>query len=200
MKGLNRKQRVLKRIFDLLFALIGILIFILPIILLIIFATISTRKFGLYSQPRVGQEANIFIMFKIRTMKGDDDGLFISLKNSTRVTPFGKYLRKLKLDELPQLFNVLFGNMSFVGPRPDVVGYADMLQGDDRIILTVKPGITGPATIKFKHEEELLSVQSDPIKYNDEVIWKEKVNINKKYVTNWSFKEDLKFILETIFG
>lgn len=200
LKGLNRKQRVLKRIFDLLLALVGSLIFFFPILLLIAFATISTKKFGLYTQQRVGQHAKLFVMFKIRTMKGDDEGLFISIKNNTRITVFGEYLRKFKLDELPQLFNVLMGSMSFVGPRPDVKGYADELQGEDRIILTVKPGITGPATLKFKEEEELLDLQKDPLKYNDEVIWKEKVRINKKYITNWSLIGDLKFILKTIFG
>jgi len=200
VKGLNREQHVLKRMFDLLLALIGSLIFFFPILLLIILATISTKKFGLYTQQRVGQHAKMFVMFKIRTMQGDDDGLFIYIKNNARVTVFGEYLRKFKLDELPQLFNVLLGSMSFVGPRPDVKGYADKLQGEDRIILSVKPGITGPATLQFKDEEELLDLQKDPLKYNDEVIWKEKVRINKKYITNWSLIGDLKFILKTIFG
>ena len=133
-------------------------------------------------------------------MKGVDDGLFITLKDDKRITPIGKFFRKFKLDELPQLFNVLMGNMSLVGPRPDVVGYADKLVGDDRIILNVKPGITGPATLKFKNEEELLAKQSDPLQYNDEVIWKEKIKINKNYIKNWTLKGDFKFILKTFFG
>lgn len=200
LEGLNNSQKMLKRLFDLFFSFIGILIFLVPILLLIALSTISTGKFGLYTQLRVGKHAKTFTMFKIRTMKGNDDGLFITLKNDKRITPIGKFLRKFKLDELPQLFNVLMGNMSLVGPRPDVVGYADKLVGDDRIILNVKPGITGPATLKFKNEEELLSKQSDPLLYNDEVIWKEKIKINKNYIKNWTLKGDLKFILRTFFG
>ena len=200
LEGLNNSQKILKRLFDLFFSFIGILIFLIPVLLLIALSTISTGKFGLYTQLRVGKHAKTFTMFKIRTMKGIDDGLFITLKNDKRITPIGKFLREFKLDELPQLFNVLMGNMSLVGPRPDVVGYADKLVGDDRIILNVKPGITGPATLKFKNEEELLAKQSDPLQYNDEVIWKEKIKINKNYIKNWTFKGDLKFILRTFFG
>ena len=200
LEGLNNSQKILKRLFDLFFSFIGILIFLVPILLLIALSTISTGKFGLYTQLRVGKFGKTFTMFKIRTMKGIDDGLFITLKNDKRITPIGKFLREFKLDELPQLFNVLMGNMSLVGPRPDVVGYADKLVGDDRIILNVKPGITGPATLKFKNEEELLAKQSDPLQYNDEVIWKEKIKINKNYIKNWTFKGDLKFILRTFFG
>lgn len=140
-------------------------------------------------------------MYKIRTMRGgSDDDDFITIKNDKRITSFGKFLRLFKLDELPQLFNVLIGNMSFVGPRPDVTGYADKLKGEDRIILTVKPGITGPATIKYKHEEVLLEDQKNPKKYNDEIIWPEKVNINKQYIINWSFILDIKYIYKTIFN
>lgn len=154
---------------------------------------------GLYTQQRVGKNAKLFTMFKIRTMKGKDNDNFITLKNNNRITPFGKILRQFKFDELPQLFNVLLGNMSLVGPRPDVIGYADELVGSDRIILTIKPGITGPATIKFKNEEMILDSQVNPLQYNDEVIWKEKVEINKKYTENWTLIEDIKLILKTIF-
>ena len=200
LEGLNNSQKILKRLFDLFFSFIGILICLVPILVLIAISTISTGKFGLYTQLRVGKHAKTFTMFKIRTMKGVDDGLFITLKDDKRITPIGKFFRKFKLDELPQLFNVLMGNMSLVGPRPDVVGYADKLAGDDRIILNVKPGITGPATLKFKNEEELLSKQSDALLYNDEVIWKEKIKINKNYIKNWTLKGDFKFILKTFFG
>ncbi|MBA6363257.1 sugar transferase, partial [Colwellia sp. BRX8-8] len=106
--------------------------------------------------------------------------------------------RKFKVDELPQLVNVLFGTMSFVGPRPDVPGYADLLEGDDRIVLTIKPGITGPASIKYKNEEELLAHQTDPKFYNDTVIWPDKVKINKEYISKYSFYTDIKFILKTV--
>lgn len=200
LRGLNIKQQVLKRIFDIFFSLFGLFIFFVPVIVLIFLATISTKKFGLYTQQRVGKHAVLFTMFKIRTMKGDEDDNFMTLQNDNRITLFGKFLRKFKLDELPQLFNVFMGNMSLVGPRPDVVGYADELVGNDRIILTVKPGITGPATIKFKKEEAILESQINPLKYNDEVIWKEKIRINKKYIEDWTLIGDLKFILKTIFG
>jgi lipopolysaccharide/colanic/teichoic acid biosynthesis glycosyltransferase len=133
-------------------------------------------------------------------MCGDDDGDYITLKKNPRITTFGRFLRKYKLDELPQLFNVIIGDMSFVGPRPDVKGYADKLIGDNRIILAIKPGITGPATLKYLNEEEILAEQSDPLKYNDEVIWKEKIKINRNYIENWTLIGDLKFILRTISG
>lgn len=200
LRGLNIKQQVLKRIFDLFFSFFGLLIFFIPVLILISLATISTKKFGLYTQQRVGKHATLFTMFKIRTMEGEEDDNFMTLQSDNRITPFGKFLRKFKLDELPQLFNVLMGSMSLVGPRPDVVGYADELVGSDRIILTIKPGITGPATIKFKKEEALLESQINPLKYNDEVIWKEKTRINKKYIEDWTLIGDLKFILKTIFG
>ncbi|MEN8186077.1 MAG: sugar transferase [Bacteroidota bacterium] len=200
-RGLNTRQRFVKRIFDLFFSFIGLILFAIPILILIIFAFFSTGKFGVFSQKRVGQNARLFTIYKIRTMKEkipDED--FITLKNDDRITSFGKFLRLFKLDELPQLFNVLIGDMSLVGPRPDVPGYADRLTGDDKIILTVKPGITGPATIKFKDEEDLLSKQKDPKKYNDEIIWKEKIKINKEYLSNWTFWNDIKCILNTIFA
>ncbi|NOQ92469.1 MAG: sugar transferase [Flavobacteriaceae bacterium] len=191
---------MLKRIFDLFFSLFGLFVCFIPMFILIFLATISTKKLGLYTQKRVGKHAILFTMFKIRTMKGEDDEVFMTLQSNNRITPFGKFLRKFKLDELPQLFNVFIGNMSLVGPRPDVVGYADELVGTDRIILTIKPGITGPATIKFKNEEAILEHQINPLKYNDEVIWKEKIRINKKYIEDWTLIGDLKFILKTIFG
>jgi len=200
LKGLNRNQKLIKRLFDLFFSFIGILIFLIPILILILLATISTKKFGLYTQFRVGENAKMFTMFKIRTMHGNDEDLFVTLKEDKRITLFGRFLRKFKLDELPQLINVLLSDMSFVGPRPDVKGYADELKGENRIILSVKPGITGPATLRFKNEEEILSNQIDPLKYNDEVIWKEKIKINKNYIENWTLIGDLKFILKTIFG
>lgn len=166
-----------------------------------IFATFSTKKLGLFSQNRIGKNGKIFKIFKIRTMKVDipkED--FITLKNDDRITPFGKFLRAYKLDELPQLFNVFFGDMSLVGPRPDVPGYADRLVSEDRIILSVKPGITGPATIKFKNEEDLLTKQENPKKYNDTMIWPEKIRINKQYIQEWSLINDIKCIVKTIFN
>jgi len=198
-RGLNKRQQFVKRVFDLFFSFFGLIIFLLPILILMIFASFSTQKFGLFSQKRVGRRSKLFKIFKIRTMKvkiPKED--FITLKNDDRITPFGKFLRAYKLDELPQLYNVLVGDMSLVGPRPDVSGYADYLEGEDRIILSIKPGITGPATIKFKNEEDLLSDQKNPKKYNDEVIWPEKIKINKQYIQKWSLFNDIKCIVNTI--
>lgn len=197
-RSLNKNQQFLKRIFDLFFSIIGLVFLIIPILVLIIFATISTRKFGLFTQQRVGMDAKLFTMFKIRTMKGSEEGNSIAILNKNRITPFGRFLRKSNLDELPQLFNVFIGNMSFVGPRPDVVGYADKLVGQDKIILSVKPGVTGPATLKFKNEEELLSKHKNPKEYNDEIIWKEKVKINKQYIENWTLLYDIQCIIKTV--
>jgi len=164
-----------------------------------IIATFSTYKFGLFRQERVGENGKLFKIVKIRTMKvhiPKED--FITLKNDDRITPFGKFLRSLKMDELPQLFNVLMGDMSLVGPRPDVPGYADKLKGENRIILSVKPGVTSPATLKFKDEEDILSKQNNPKKYNDEVIWPEKTRLNKQYIENWTLINDIKCIVKTI--
>jgi lipopolysaccharide/colanic/teichoic acid biosynthesis glycosyltransferase len=124
----------------------------------------------------------------------------VTTDHDPRITRLGSLFRKTKLDELPQLIHVLFGQMSFVGPRPDVPGYADSLRGEDRIILTVRPGITGPATLKYRAEEALLAGQDDPQKYNDEVLWPDKVRLNREYVENWSFLGDLRYIWETVFG
>ncbi len=164
-----------------------------------ILASFSTHKFGIFRQERVGKDGKTFKIYKIRTMKEfipKED--FITLKNDKRITPFGQFLRAYKLDELPQLFNVFIGEMSVVGPRPDVLGYADHLKGKDEIILMVKPGITGPATLKFKNEEDLLSQQENPKKYNDEVIWPEKIRINKQYILEWTLINDIKYVVKTI--
>jgi lipopolysaccharide/colanic/teichoic acid biosynthesis glycosyltransferase len=200
-EGLNADQRIIKRIFDIFFSVIGLIVFIIPILILILLATFSTGKYGLFIQERIGKNAEIFKMYKIRSMKTGKETVTTTTKvGDNRIPVFGRFLRKYKLDELPQLFNVLIGDMSFVGPRPDVRGYADELQGKDRIILSVKPGITGPATIRFKNEEEILAKQKDPERYNDEVIWPEKVKINIQYIENWTLWKDIKYIFKTIFN
>lgn len=199
-EGLTNGQRFVKRLFDLVFAFFGLVIFGIPVIVLILLATFSTGKFGLFGQKRVGKNAKIFKMYKIRSMKRPEDSdISITIAGDPRITGFGKFLRKFKLDELPQLFNVLIGEMSFVGPRPDVIGYADKLEGNDRIILSVKPGITGPATLRFKNEEEILAEQKDPKEYNDHVIWPEKVKMNIQYIENWTLWKDIMYIFKTIF-
>jgi len=147
------------------------------------------------------KDGKLFDVFKIKTMK-PVDGLdtTITTSNDMRITKSGKFFRDTKIDELPQLFNVLFGSMSFVGPRPDVKGYADELKGDDRIILSIRPAITGPASIKYKNEEEILAKVDNPKEYNDTVIWRDKVKINKEYIKNWSLKKDIEYILKTFRG
>lgn len=153
-----------------------------------------------YCQKRVGRFGNLFTCVKFRTMYLGSDALgSITSASDVRITPIGKFLRKFKLDEFPQLFNVLIGKMSFVGPRPDVPGYADKLSGDNRDILSLRPGITGPASIYFRNEERLLAAQTDPKAYNDSVLWPAKVALNLAYLRNWSFWRDIGYILVTIF-
>lgn len=191
---ITKTQLKLKRTFDVILALAILPVFIVPIILLIVIATIDTNKYGVFSQLRVGQHGKLFKIYKIRTLKEGIHKLGHLEKSATTI---GKFLRRHKLDELPQLFNVLIGDMSFVGPRPDLQGFADELEGEDRIILIVKPGITGPATLKYKDEERVLGRQNDPEHYNRTIIWVDKVKINKKYVQNYSFYLDLAFILKS---
>jgi lipopolysaccharide/colanic/teichoic acid biosynthesis glycosyltransferase len=197
---MSKRDIVLKRSFDVSLSVIGLLVFSIPIIILVIISTISFQKFGLFRQIRIGLQGKKFWIYKIRSMEGDDESDSVTILNDPRINSYGKILRKTKLDEIPQLWNVLIGDMSLVGPRPDVPGYADSLKGDDRIILSVRPGITGPATLKYRNEEEILAAQANPKKYNDEVIWKDKVEINKDYVKNWSFKNDLRILLDTFFN
>jgi lipopolysaccharide/colanic/teichoic acid biosynthesis glycosyltransferase len=190
-----------KRLFDFTASLIGLMI-LWPVFLVIAFLIKIKMPGGpvIFKQERVGQHGKLFTMYKFRSMLVDHAGSSISVKGESRITPLGEQLRRYKLDELPELWNVLIGDMSFVGPRPDVPGYADRLQGDDRRILLLKPGITGPASLKYRNEEELLAQQEDPVKYNDQVVFPDKVKINLKYLENRSFWGDIKIIFETLFG
>jgi lipopolysaccharide/colanic/teichoic acid biosynthesis glycosyltransferase len=122
----------------------------------------------------------------------------VTTANDARITTLGGIFRKLKIDELPQLINVFLGQMSFVGPRPDVPGFADRLQDEERCILSIRPGITGPATLKYRYEEQLLAAQDDPERYNEEVIWPDKVRINLDYIRTWSLAKDIRYIWHTI--
>ncbi len=194
-------DKILKRTFDVTVSLLGLLATWWIIWIAWIIASIETRSNGFFVQKRVGKEGKLFSAIKIKSMKRVE-GLdtTITTANDARITKSGQFFRNTKIDELPQLINVLFGSMSFVGPRPDVEGYADKLQGDDRIVLSVRPGITGPASLKYKNEEEILSRQEDPKKYNDEIIWPDKVKINRAYIENWSFKQDMVYIIKTILG
>ena len=154
----------------------------------------------LFRQQRVGREGRLFMLVKFRTMLVNHGGNSVSVAGESRITPLGSVLRRWKLDELPELWNVLLGDMSFVGPRPDVPGYADTLTGEDREILQLRPGITGPASMKYRNEEEILSAVENPQKYNDEVIFPDKVRINRLYLHDHSFFLDLKMIVATVLG
>lgn len=155
---------------------------------------------AIFSQKRVGKDGELFTMYKFRSMTVDHGGSSVSVAGERRITPLGAVLRKYKLDELPELWNVLIGDMSFVGPRPDVPGYADQLEGDDRLILKLRPGITGPASLKYRNEEELLAKVDDPQRYNDKVIYPDKVKINLDYYRHHSLCGDVKLIIETVCG
>lgn len=189
---------IIKRIFDFIATLLGLLILV-PVLLVIAFL-IKLRMPGpvFFIQERVGKDARLFQMVKFRTMKLNHDGGSISVKGESRITPIGAILRKYKLDELPELWNVLKGDMSLVGPRPDVPGYADQLTGKDRLILHLRPGITGVASLKYANEEELLALQDDPVRYNDEVIFPDKVRLNLKYLEKQSLWLDLRIIFCTL--
>ena len=190
----------MKRLIDFIMSFTA-LILLSPFLLFIsILVKISSNGSILFVQERVGKNGILFKMIKFRTMYEDhNDNNTISVKGDSRITKLGYFLRKYKIDELPELINVLFGDMSFVGPRPDVKGYADKLKGDHRKILKLRPGITGPASIKFINEELLLSKQKNPKYYNDNVIYPEKVRINLDYFYNNSIWIDFKIIFATIF-
>lgn len=192
---------IIKRILIFFASFFGLLL-IWPL-LLVVAIMIKVKMPGgpaIFQQKRVGQHGKLFTMYKFRSMTVGHSGSSVSVRGESRITPFGAKIRKYKIDELPELWNVLIGDMSLVGPRPDVPGYADKLEGENRKMLLLKPGITGPASLKYKNEEEILAEQEDPIKYNDEVIFPDKVKINIHYLENWSFIEDIKIIFKTVLG
>ena len=204
-------------------ALVGLLM-IWPVLLIV--ALLIRKKMpggpAVFKQQRVGKEGKLFTMYKFRTMVMSHGGSSVSVAGEGRITPLGAVLHRYKLDELPELWNVLVGDMSFVGPRPDVPGYADQLEGEDRLILKLRPGITGPATLKYRNEEEMIAdfiseVKSEKLKvksglqipegltdeetaqwYNDKVIYPDKVQINLEYYRHHSLTGDLKIIIDTI--
>lgn len=197
---MKQQSQLIKRIVDILLSIICLFLVWWLILVLIIISTFDTGSLGFFIQKRVGCKGQLFSMFKIRTMKITlDINTSVTTSEDPRITTFGHFLRRYKLDELPQLINVLFGQMSFVGPRPDVLGFADRLIGEDRIILSIKPGITGPASLYFKNEESVLAKQSNPEVYNREIIWPKKVEINKEYIKKYSLFSDFKYLFKTIF-
>ena len=206
---------ILKWIFDRVVSLIG-LIFLWPL-LLIVAILVKVKMPGgpaFFVQKRVGKGGKLFDCHKFRTMTVKHNGSTVSVAGDSRITPLGAKLRHWKLDELPGLWDVLIGNMSFVGPRPDVPGYADQLQGDDRRVLKLRPGITGPATLKYRLEDEMISeyvakkqsegdkreMQEIAVEYNDTVIYPDKVRLNLYYLDHYSFVKDFQMILCTVLG
>lgn len=191
----------LKYVFDRVMALVGLLV--LWLVLLIVAILIRVKMPGgpvIFKQKRVGRNGKLFTMYKFRSMTVNHGGSSVSVAGESRITPLGAKLRHYKLDELPELWNVLIGDMSFVGPRPDVPGYADQLKGKDREVLKLRPGITGPASLKYHDEEDLLAKQPDPQRYNDEVIFPDKVRINLYYLHHYSFVKDIQMIFCTVLG
>ena len=194
-------MNAIKYIFDRATALFG-LILLMPVLLITALMIRIKMPDGkvLFKQKRVGKDGILFEMVKFRTMTVNHDGSSISVAGESRITPLGAVLRHYKIDELPELWNVLKGDMSFVGPRPDVPGYADKLEGEDREILLLRPGITGPASLKYRNEEELLATKNNPQEYNDKVIYPDKVRINRYYLHHLSLLTDMKIILCTVTG
>lgn len=192
---------ICKWLFDRVVSLIGLL-FLWPV-LVVVAILIKIKMPGgpaFFTQKRVGRNGKLFTMHKFRSMTVSHSGSSVSVAGEARITPLGATLRKYKLDELPELWDVFIGNMSFVGPRPDVPGYADQLKGDNRRVLELRPGITGPASLKYRDEEELLAKVDNPIEYNDTVIYPDKVRINLYYLNHYSFIKDIQMILCTVLG
>lgn len=206
---------IIKRLFDIFASLCGLLI--LWPFLLVVAVMVKAKMPGgpaFFCQKRVGKDGKLFTCHKFRTMTVKHHGSSISVAGDSRITPFGAKLRHYKIDELPGLWDVLIGNMSFVGPRPDVPGYADKLEGDDRKVLKLRPGITGPATLKYRLEDEMISAyvterqaagdmrdaQDIAVEYNDKVIYPDKVRLNKYYYEHYSFVKDIQMIFATILG
>jgi Sugar transferases involved in lipopolysaccharide synthesis len=194
------RQKILKRAFDLTGAAIGLVLLSPVLLVLMLGVKLTSPGPALYRQTRVGRDGSFFSMLKLRTMhySPEDEGSHITTAGDDRITPYGKLLRRYKLDELPQVWNVLKGDMSFVGPRPDVPGYADQLRGDERRVLDIRPGITGPSSLYFRDEEELLAEVDEPVEHNDRVLYPTKTRLNLEYLDSWSFSRDLGYLLVTI--
>ena len=193
-------NKFIKRAFDITVSFIGLCFSWWLIFIAWLVATIETRSNGFFIQERIGLHGKPFKVIKIKTMyQRKEIGSSVTTVNDARISKSGNFFRRSKIDELPQLINVLLGEMSFVGPRPDVAGFADNLSPEDQVVLTIRPGITGPATLKYRDEESLLAEQENAEVYNLEVIYPDKIMINKQYIANYSFIQDLRYIILTIF-
>jgi lipopolysaccharide/colanic/teichoic acid biosynthesis glycosyltransferase len=191
-------QAFLKRLLDLVAAVIGLFLFGWVILIAALAARISSGGSGFFRQDRIGRHGKTFSILKLRTMRVVGGvHTTATASDDPRITRVGALLRRTKVDELPQLWNVLRGQMSLVGPRPDVPGFADLLEGPDRDILQLRPGITGPASLAFRHEESLLAAAEDPDRYNAEVLFPAKVAINRRYLESYTLRADFVYILAT---
>lgn len=196
---LSRGNNMVKWFFDRTLSLV-LLIVLMPVLLLVAMVILLTSGAPVfYIQERIGQNAKSFKLIKFRTMKGEEESP-VAAAELNRITRVGRWLRRTKIDELPELLNIFVGDMSFVGPRPDVAGYADKLEGDDRRLLTMKPGLTGVASLKYRNEEDLLAAQPNPQEYNDKVIWPDKVRLNLLYMERQSLWLDVKVLICTALG
>ena len=190
----------MKRLFDIMFSFIGLIILSPLFLFICILLKIFSNESIFFIQKRVGRNSKLFDIIKFRSMISDKENKStVSIKGDSRVTKIGSLLRKYKLDELPELYNVLKGDMSIVGPRPDVPGYADKLKGEERKILELKPGITSLSSLKYINEEEILASKKDPISYNNKVIFPDKTRINLDYYYNNNIWIDIKIIFATIY-
>ncbi|MRM83753.1 sugar transferase [Riemerella anatipestifer] len=187
MKG--EPYTYLKIKYTLAIILAGVVIVVISPLLLMLFILVSvdTFSYGIFVQDRVGQYGKLFRIYKFKTIR----------PVSRKISKVGAFLRKTKLDELPQLFNILKGEMSFIGPRPDVSGYYDSLKGEDRKLLILKPGLLSEASLEYRNEEYLLNQKENPLKYNDEIIFPHKIKLNLEYLERVSFKEDIRILLKT---
>ena len=206
---------ILKYLFDRTASFLGLL-FLWPVLAIVAILVKIKMPGGpaFFVQQRVGKGGKLFRCHKFRTMTMKHSGSSVSVAGDSRITPLGAKLRHYKLDELPELWDVLICNMSFVGPRPDVSGYADKLEGDDRNVLKLRPGITGPGTLKYRHEDEMIAeyvaqkqkegdtrdAQDIAVEYNDTVIYPDKVRLNCYYYRHYSFIIDIKMIFCTVLG
>lgn len=199
---LSARQRLVKRALDLIVAVLGLLLLGPFIFVGWLLATFSTRSNGFFTQDRVGRNGKLFRVIKLRTMRAHQgmNATTVTVRGDERITPIGRFLRRSKMDELPQLINVVRGEMSLVGPRPDVSGFADCLEGSDRVLLTLRPGITGPASLYYRDEESELAASEDPEKHNRDVVWPNKVRMNLQYLSDWSLTNDIGYIWTTVRG
>lgn len=192
---------MIKRLFDIILSFVGIIILIPVFIIVSILIKIDSSGPVFFLQERVGLNGKLFKIIKFRSMKiNHNNSLTVTIENDKRITRIGKKIRKYKIDEIPELINVFVGDMSFVGPRPDVPGYADLLLGENRNILKLRPGITSRATIKYANEEMILLNEDDPIAYNNNIIFPDKVKMNLNYYNNNNIWIDIKIIFATLFA